>query len=131
MPRSATVEFRDALVHALDTYLQNPASLELTSDLAILARVHTALPVYADIGGALLIRPTGEVLLFHSNQEWTATSESSIVTEARWIAVAYVAGEKRYPALRGLLPSTDEIETLMEEAKHGIVWVGDRVGQLS
>jgi hypothetical protein len=104
MSKVATAEFRDALAHALDIYLQDPSSIGLTSDLAILARAHNALPVYADMGGALLIRPSGEVLLVHSNQGWTATSECSVVTESQWIAVAYAACENRYPRLRGLLP---------------------------
>jgi hypothetical protein len=125
------MEFRDALVRALDTYLQDPSSLGLTSDLAILAQAHNALPVYADMGGALLIRSTGEVLLVHSNQEWTASAESSVVTDAQWIAVAYTACEKRFPPLRGLRPSAGEVSRLMEDLKQydAIVWLGDGAGQ--
>ena len=37
----------------------NPSSIGLTSDLAILARTHIALPVYADMGGALFGHPQG------------------------------------------------------------------------
>jgi hypothetical protein len=104
MSRSATKEFREAFVLALAEYLLYPSSMKLTSDLAVLARAHGALPVYADMGAALLIRSTGEVIAVHSNQEWTAASEWSVVTEAQWIAVAYAACERRYPQLRGLLP---------------------------
>lgn len=132
MSHLATANLRDALIHALHDYLKDPSSLELTVDLAILAQAHNALPVYADMGGALLIRSTGEVLLFHSNQEWSATAECSVVVDAMWIAVAYFACEKRYPALRGLLPSTVEVSTIMGNLKQsdGILWIDDGSGDL-
>jgi hypothetical protein len=100
MPISARPAFQDALGRALQAYLQDPLSIGLTSDLAILARTHIALPVYADMGGALLMRSTGEVLLVHSNQEWTVSSEWSLVTEAQLLDVAYAACQSRYPTLR-------------------------------
>src|ERR1700691_2783399 len=104
MPISATPALQDALVRALEVYLQDPSSIGLTSELAVLAQAHGALPVYADLGGALLIRRTGDVLSVHSNQEWTAASEWSVVTDAQWLDVAYVACERRYPTLREFLP---------------------------
>jgi hypothetical protein len=57
----------------------------------------------------MLIRRTGEVLFVHSNQEWTAASEWSIVTEAQWLEVAYVACERRYPTLQEFLPTVSEV----------------------
>jgi hypothetical protein len=42
---------------ALLEYLKDPTVFGLTTDLATLARALDALPVYADIGAALLIRP--------------------------------------------------------------------------
>jgi len=56
MPRPTSARFQEALLQALDAYLQDPSSLGLTSDLAILARAHLALPVRADMGGTLLMR---------------------------------------------------------------------------
>jgi hypothetical protein len=108
MPNSTSPQFRDALVRELEVYLQNPSAIGLTSDLEILARTHSALPVRADMGGALFLRSTGEVLFIHSNQEWTAASECSVVNDAELIAVAYTACENRYPNLRDLLPSAGD-----------------------
>lgn len=105
MPNSTWPQFRDALAHELEVYLQDPSAIGLTIDLAILARTHAALPVRADMGGALFLRSTGEVLFIHSNQEWTAASECTVVTDAERIAVAYTACENRYPNLRDLLPT--------------------------
>jgi hypothetical protein len=118
MPISATPAFQDALVHALAVYLQDPSSIGLTSELAVLAQAHGALPVYADLGGALLIRRTGEVLSVHSNQEWTAASEWSVVTEAQWLEVAYVACERRYPTLREFLPTVPDV------VRHRLLTIG-------
>jgi hypothetical protein len=118
MPISATPAFQDALVRALEAYLQDPSSIGLTIDLAVLAQAHGALPVYADIGGAMLIRRTGEVLLVHSNQEWTAASEWSVVTEAQWLEVAYVSCERRYPTLRGLLSAVSDV------VRHRLLTIG-------
>jgi hypothetical protein len=94
--------------------LRDPSSIGLTSDLAVLALTHGALPVHADLGGALLMRPTGEVLLVHSNQEWTAASEWSIVTEAQLLDVAYAACQGRYPTLREFLPRVPPLVTLRD-----------------
>jgi hypothetical protein len=118
MPISATPAFQDALVLALEAYLEDPSSIGLTSELAVLAQAHGALPVYADLGGALLIRCTGEVLSVHSNQEWTAASEWSVVTEAQWLEVAYVACERRYPTLREFLPAVSEV------VRHRLLTIG-------
>jgi hypothetical protein len=115
---SATPAFQDALVHALEVYLQDPSSIGLTSDLVVLAQAHGALPVYADLGGALLIRRTGEVLSVHSNQEWTAASEWSVVTEVQWLEVAYVACERRYPTLREFLPTVSDV------VRHRLLTIG-------
>ena len=108
MPKSALPQFRDALLHELGIYLQDPSAIGLTSNLAVLARAHSALPVRADMGGVLLVRSTGEVLFIHSDQDWIAESECSLVTGAEWIAVAYTACEGRYPRLRNLLPSAND-----------------------
>ena len=104
MPRPTSAQFREALLQALDDYLEDPSSLGLTIDLAILARAHMALPVRADMGGALLMRASGEIVFVHSNQDWTATSEYSVVTDPQLISVAYTACELRYPKLYELLP---------------------------
>jgi|SRR5882672_3759569 len=101
---SAAAKFQRAHGLALEGYLRDPSSIGLTVDLGILARVHSALPVYAHMGGALLISSTGQVLQFDSNKEWTASSNCTVITEDKWISVAFGACEQRYPQLRGLLP---------------------------
>ena len=87
------------IVEALATYLKDPSKLGLTTDLAVLARGLVALPVYADMGGALLVRPSGDVLVVHSNQEWTERAEFEVVDDPVWISRAYDACAQRFPQL--------------------------------
>ena len=72
-----------------------------------LAQCFHALPVYADIGGALLIRQDGEVLVVHSNQSWEPKSEreieAEIVKDAKWVQPAYECCWKDHPELRPVL----------------------------
>lgn len=84
---------------ALSEYLKDPTVLGLTTDLAILARALDALPVYADVGGALLIKPSGEVLCVHTNQAWTDDVGFKVETGPEWIRRAYKACAERYPRL--------------------------------
>lgn len=74
--------------------------LERNDDLPILARKFHALPVYADMGGALLIRLNGEVLVVHSNQAWDETSQSEVETNEQWLRVAYLSCARRFPELQ-------------------------------
>jgi hypothetical protein len=89
------------VLDAIAVYLKDPASLGLTTDLAVLARTLNALPVYADVGGALLIRPSGEVLEVGSDQSWASASlDFSVVVDPKWISLAYDKCALRYPSLR-------------------------------
>ena len=92
---NAEVKVREALAD----YLQDPTKVGLDRELVILARAFSALPVYEDMGGVLLIRPSGEVLVVHSNQEWTDRAECEVVTDAEWISHAYDSCVQRYPNL--------------------------------
>ena len=123
MPISTTPAFQEALGRALEEYLQDPSSIGLTSDLAVLALTHVALPVYADLGGALLMRSTGEILLIHSNQKWSAVSEWSVVTNAQLLDVAYSACQRRYPTLREFLP---RVVPPLVELRHLTIGSSDR-----
>jgi hypothetical protein len=87
----------------LAEYLQDPRKLGLDPDLHVLARGLSALPVYEDMGGVLLIRPSGEVLVVHSNQEWTEKAEFEVVTDSEWISHAYDSCVRRYPKLKGAI----------------------------
>jgi hypothetical protein len=91
---------------ALAEYLMDPTKLGLDPDLAVLARGLGALPVHEDMGGVLLIRPSGEVLVVHSNQEWTEKAEFEVVTDPEWISHSYDSCVRRYPKLK------DAIEAL-------------------
>jgi hypothetical protein len=88
----------------LAAYLRNPSLigpiLKNNKDLPVLARTFNALPVYADTGGALLVRPSGEVLLVHSNQVWDEDAEAEVVDSDRWVYEAYNACARRFPSLR-------------------------------
>jgi hypothetical protein len=97
-----TINVDLAIRAVLSGYLQDPTILGLTTDLAILARSLDALPVYADIGGALLIRPSGEVLEVHSNQRWETQSEHELVTDPETRRVAYESCARRFPSLRAV-----------------------------
>ena len=62
---------------------------------------HGAIPLWADIGGAILLRPDGTVL----ELEWDQPSERvPRELEAPSWSLALVAGAERYPWLADLLP---------------------------
>ena len=97
-----TSEADAAFRSALSSYLKDPASLGLATDLAVLAEALGALPVYADIGGAMLIRPSGEVLLVHSNQTWDAASSFEVQSDPHWRRIAFDSCVERFPSLRAV-----------------------------
>jgi hypothetical protein len=85
---------------ALAEYLKDPTKVALDPELVVLARALGALPVYADMGGALLVRPAGEVLVVHSNQEWTEKAEYEVVVDPEWIAHSYECCVRHFPQLQ-------------------------------
>ena len=94
---SPEAQIRDAIV----SYLNDPSQLQLTANLVSLARTLDALPIYADMGGALLIRPTGEVLEVPIDQSWTDSAPNyRVVDDPTWIKHAYDKCALRYPQLR-------------------------------
>lgn len=70
-------------------------------DLIEAVRFSGALPVYVDIGGALFLRPDGEVL----SLEGSSKGEPHVETDPRWRIAALVVGAEKYPELRPLLPA--------------------------
>lgn len=88
---------------AIELYLDDPERIDLTTDLAVLARKFDALPVYADIGAALLVRCNGEVVHVHSNQVWDENSEWEIEADPEWQRVAYLKGAVQHPIARDAL----------------------------
>jgi hypothetical protein len=90
---------------AIKAYLDDPSSIDLTTDLAVLARAFDALPVYADIGRALLVRVDGSVMSVHTNQVWDDAAEWEKVDDPSWLRIAYEAGAERHPIARDILQS--------------------------
>jgi hypothetical protein len=74
-----------------------PAPLDWPYELA---RRFDALPVYSDMGGALLLRPDGEVL----SVLWDSESEAR-PAERRWRLLGLAAAAEQFPELTPLLPS--------------------------
>ena len=73
-------------------------------DLAGLARNLEALPVYADMGAALLIRPDGTVISASTDQPWDETATASLETRSEWVQVAHLEAARRHAALTFLQP---------------------------
>jgi len=77
-------------------------SLRSSTDLAgKIARANRVLPVYADIGGFLFLKPNGEV--------WSQDSESfdsalKLEESPHWCLVARLAAAERFPELSELVP---------------------------
>ena len=93
-----------AIHKAIAAYVAGYDSSACSSDLRQLATALDALPVYADIGGALLIRPSGQVLLVESDQPWGAGSKYRFVEEGPWRMLALVSAARRFPSLSFLRP---------------------------
>jgi hypothetical protein len=65
-----------------------------------LGRLHEALPLYADVGGMVLLRSDGTFIEVAWGSE-TAPYEP----KPHFVRIALVAGSERYPWLKDLLPS--------------------------
>jgi hypothetical protein len=81
----------------VDRWLDSPPK---DPGLVEAVRSNGALPVYADIGGTLLLRPDGEILaLDHGSR-----TAPQIEADPGWRITAVVVGAEKYPELRRLLP---------------------------
>ncbi|WP_224371702.1 hypothetical protein [Hyalangium versicolor] len=76
----------------------------LGEDYRSIAIHYGALPLYADIGGCIALKPTGEWLFFHSNQRWNPPEEVEPLDANAWRAQALRVGSKKYPELAEMLP---------------------------
>jgi len=65
------------------------------------AREHRALPVYADIGGSLFLKPNGDVW-FQSSE--SVNSALKLEESPHWRLVARLAAAERFPELAELVP---------------------------
>jgi hypothetical protein len=60
-----------------------------------------ALPLYADMGGCVAIRPDGELI----SVDWDKPKDWTRETQPRWRTIALAVGSWKYPALVDLLPA--------------------------
>lgn len=74
------------------------ASTDQPRDIA--ARATQALPVYADLGGCLLLTPAGDVLEYRFEE-----ADVKMVGDSRSIRLARAAAATEYPALADLRPT--------------------------
>ena len=65
------------------------------------ARRFGALPVYSDVGGTLLLTPTGQVLLLGEDVDLNVPPEAP----PDWCLVAKIAAVEKFPELSLLLPT--------------------------
>jgi hypothetical protein len=65
------------------------------------ARAHRVLPVYADMGGSLFLKPNGEVW---SQDSESANSVLKLEESPHWCLVARLAAAERFPELADLVP---------------------------
>ena len=85
---------------SIEQFLKGPAGTDIPAELVQVASALGALPTYADMGGALLVLPDGQVLAVHSNQSWDTTFEYQVENDPGWTRVAYDKGHERYPLAR-------------------------------
>ncbi len=69
-----------------------------------------ALPLYADLGACIAIRPSGELISVHSDQDWCAPTEWTHEIESTWRTVALATGSATYPELKALLPARGALD---------------------
>lgn len=70
---------------------------EASGRVGELARRFDALPLYEDMGGAILLRRDGEVVALDHDDEASTAAEP-------WITIARVVGAEKYPELACLVP---------------------------
>jgi hypothetical protein len=77
------------------------------------------LPVYADLGGILLLTPEARVLRY--DPEMASVAE---VTEERWKALALARAARKFPGLESLRPQAVNAVTCQECHGEGVI-LGD------
>lgn len=91
---------QQAIRDALATWLDAPH----LPNLVPLARRLGALPVYADMGAALLLGPTGDVISVSTDQAWDENAATSIETQSEWVLIARLEAARRHDSLGFLRP---------------------------
>jgi histidine triad (HIT) family protein len=80
-------------------YLEGPDALSVCD----IVKTNNALPVYADMGGILFLRPNGEILCLPDDG-----SSLKPETDLSWCTIALVSAAEKYPELSFLLPPRPE-----------------------
>jgi hypothetical protein len=94
-----TPDLRSLIQALVDRWLASPSPNDL--DLVEAVRASGALPIYADMGGTLFLRPDCEILsLDHDSKD-----EPQVETDPSWRLTAVVVGTEKYPELRPFLPA--------------------------
>jgi len=77
-------------------------------DLGRVVSKLNALPLMLDMGGALAIRPDGQIISFC----WDKEEDYQVENDRRICNIALFAGSKKYPELKQLIPSKsqDDVE---------------------
>jgi hypothetical protein len=73
-------------------------------DLGRIVSQLDALPLMLDMGGAVAIRPDGEIISF----VWDKEEDYQVENDRRICNIALFAGSKKYPELKQLIPSRDQ-----------------------
>ncbi|MDC3979814.1 hypothetical protein [Polyangium jinanense] len=100
-----TAEQQALVGEELSRYLESTDSRKMVADLVDAAREASALPVYADMGGALLITTEGDVLIVSTNQVWDRNAKWETEADPQWRLLARIAASERYPQLSFLRPT--------------------------
>jgi hypothetical protein len=72
-----------------------------SSEQMLILHKTSALPVYSDMSGSLVLTPEGKVLHYNSDSEFV-----SEVSDDKWKKIAAVSAVETFPTLAGLLPPT-------------------------
>jgi hypothetical protein len=91
-------ELQKVIQSLVDRWLASPSN---DPELARAVRNSGALPVYADMGGTLFVRPDGEILTL----EHDSTEAPQIEADHGWRITAVVVAAEKHPELGGLLPT--------------------------
>ena len=91
---------------ALDDFLLHPD--EGGGELARIARQHQVLPLWADMGGCIALRPNGQlVFLAWDDPEKVEPVGAAGAHDRRMVHAARAAGSRRFPSIAGLAPVRD------------------------
>jgi hypothetical protein len=93
-----STDVQKVIQELVDRWLASPSN---DPELAEAVRKSGALPIYADMGGTLFLRPDGEILALDHDSPDTPQIED----DPSWKITAVVVGAEKYPELGPLLPA--------------------------